>query len=255
MELIVMTFNLRVDVEQDGENAWSNRIMEVAEVIKETGAAIICTQEGTYTMLQDLQELLTDYNWLGEGWRGGDEDEHCAVFYLRSMLESIESGSFGLSEFPEQLGYLSWNTGCPRICTWVRLGQPDGKEWYVFNTHLDHMSSEARTKGIRLIVERINKMCVPYGIPAVLAGDFNCGPESDVICILNQEGLYNVYSAIKEKEVGCTWHDFNGGETGEPIDYIFVTPEVRVTSAHVDRRMYYGRYPSDHYPVVACIQL
>lgn len=253
MDITMMTFNLRVNVKQDGGNAWPNRINEAAEAIKKAEAAIVCTQEGTYDMLHDLQAQLSDYAWLGDGRQGGHEDEHCAVFYHRGLLKPVESGNFGLSEFPEQLGYLSWNAGCPRICTWVRLKHQDGQELYVFNTHLDHISEEARTNGIQLIVERIRTMNGRDGIPTILTGDFNCGPSSEVIGILTQGGLCNAYGV--DNNVGCTWHDFNGGYIGEPIDYIFVTTEIQVNAVNVDRSLYNSRYPSDHYPVVASVRL
>jgi endonuclease/exonuclease/phosphatase family metal-dependent hydrolase len=102
----------------------------------------------------------------------------------------------------------------------------------------------------------MNEMNGRDGIPAVLTGDFNCGPESDVITILDQSGFINAYSILsgKSASVGQTFHGFNGGDTGEPIDYIFVTPEVQITSVQVDRSMYNGRYPSDHYPVTARVE-
>ncbi|MBW7452842.1 endonuclease/exonuclease/phosphatase family protein [Paenibacillus sepulcri] len=255
MELKVMTFNLRINVKQDGANAWPNRVSEVAEVIHESRASIICTQEGSYAMLKELERLLPDYAWVGEGRQGGQEDEHNAIFYLRSSLEVLQSGTFGLSEYPEQLGFRSWNTACPRICTWVQLGMQGGKRLYIFNTHLDHVSTEARTKGIQLIMQRIGGLCREKGIHAVLAGDFNSYPESDVITILNDTNLINVYAALTEKEVGSTYHGFEGGEIGEPIDYIYVTEEVQIASVLINRKKYEGRYPSDHYPVVASLRL
>ncbi|MFC5653577.1 endonuclease/exonuclease/phosphatase family protein [Paenibacillus solisilvae] len=251
MELKVMTFNLRINVKQDGANAWPNRVKEAAEVIKESGASIICTQEGSYMMLKELEGLLPEYAWIGEGRQGGQEDEHCAIFYLRKRLEAVQSGTFGLSEYPEQLGYMSWNTACPRICTWAQLRNSDGQHFYIFNTHLDHMSSEARTKGIRLVMERISRLCSESGIQAVLAGDFNSNPESDVISTLKESDLINVYTALSGMMVGSTYHGFEGGEEGEPIDYIYVTGGVQIASVHINRRKYNGRYPSDHYPVTA----
>ncbi len=123
----------------------------------------------------------------------------------------------------------------------------------MYNTHLDHMSEVARTNGIQLILDRIRTMNSRDGIPAILTGDFNCGPSSDVIEILTQAGLCDTYG--EDKDVGCTWHDFKGGDMGEPIDYIFVTPDIQVNSINIDRSMYNGRYPSDHYPVVASVRL
>lgn len=251
MELIVTTFNLRVHVEQDGDNAWPKRFSEAAEAIKEADAAIVCTQEATFAMLHDLQKILPAYSWIGEGRKGGHEDEHCAIFYRKDMLEPIESGHFGLSEFPERLGYVSWASSCPRMCTWVRMRRTDGHDLYVFNTHLDHVSEEARTNGIRLIIDRLQELTRSFKIPAFLAGDFNCEPDSEVISILNRAGLLNAFSehSGKSAETGRTYHGYHGGEAGEPIDYIFVTPDIRVASVNIDRRLYNGRYPSDHYPV------
>ncbi|MCA0754268.1 endonuclease/exonuclease/phosphatase family protein [Paenibacillus sp. N4] len=253
MELAIMSFNLRVDVLQDGPNAWPYRAAEAAQAIVASGAAIVCTQEGTFEMLRKLESLLPEFEWLGEGREGGREGEHCAIFYRRSLLAGLEFGTFGLSEKPEKLGYKSWSSNCPRICTWVKLQEQGGKEFYVFNTHLDHISGEARTKGIRLVAGRMTSM--GGGLPVVLTGDFNDGPASEVNGILKQSGLVDAYSVSTETDIGCTYHGFLGGNEGEPIDYIFTSPNVRMEAVHVDRTMYNGRYPSDHYPVTVRLQL
>ncbi|GGD56935.1 endonuclease/exonuclease/phosphatase family protein [Paenibacillus nasutitermitis] len=255
MPLTLMSFNLRINVKQDGINAWPNRIIAAAAAIKESGAEVICTQEGSFAMLQELKAQLTDYEWIGEGRRGGNEDEHCAIFYRQGVLELVESGNFGLSERPGQLGYVSWDSACPRLCTWVRFRKQNGQEWEIFNTHLDHISQEARRKGIGLIVKQLAERSTVTGIPAVLAGDFNCEPDDEVIAALNREGFVNAYSAMERQEIGSTWHGFKGGETGEPIDYIFVAPEVQISSVYVDRNKYDDRYPSDHYPVIATLHI
>lgn len=248
----MLTFNLRVHVEQDGENAWPHRVEAAAEAVHASRADIVCTQEGKLAMLKDLQEQLPEYAWLGEGRSNGADDEYCAVFYLRESFQVMESGTFGLSERPDQLGFMSWQTACPRICTWARLQHKDGQSWLIFNTHLDHISEEARREGARLIVQRMEQISGALGIPAVLCGDFNCEPDSEAIRILEQAGMRSVYSALRERP-GRTFHGFHGGESGEPIDYIFVQAQVGIVSANVDRSLYGGRYPSDHYPVGARI--
>ncbi|SFS56586.1 endonuclease/exonuclease/phosphatase family protein [Paenibacillus sp. BC26] len=251
----IMTFNLRVHVESDGNNAWPNRIQEAAEAIKQADADVVGTQEGTAAMLQDLQALLPDYRWLGISRTGQLEGEYCAIFYRHASFEPVESGHFGLSEIPEQLGYSSWNSAYPRMCSWTKLRQPDGAEWVVFNTHLDHISAEARTNGVKLIVERMKQSSALAGdIPAVLTGDFNCGPDSDVIEALNELELVNAYTSLAGDAVGLTFHDYRGGDEGVPIDYIFVTPNAQVLNVHIDRNQYNGRFPSDHYPVVATVE-
>ncbi|WP_169081439.1 endonuclease/exonuclease/phosphatase family protein [Paenibacillus sp. PL91] len=252
MELTVMSFNLRIHVEEDGENAWPNRIESAANAILASGAAVVGTQEGSLPMLESLSALLPGYEWIGEGRLGGVEGEYCAIFYQSSMLKPIESGTFGLSEQPEQLGFMSWNTACPRICTWMRLQHAEGAECLIFNTHLDHISEEARINGAMLIVDRMN---MDGATSAILTGDFNCEPESRTIEILNQTGLQHTYNALYESTPGCTYHGFIGGDDGEPIDYIFVTPQISIMTAQVDKRKYNDRYPSDHYPIAATLQI
>ncbi|WP_053376068.1 endonuclease/exonuclease/phosphatase family protein [Paenibacillus sp. FJAT-27812] len=252
MEIAVMSFNLRIHVAEDGENAWPNRIEAAAKAILSSEAAVICTQEGSLPMLQSLAPLLPDYEWTGEGREGGEQGEFCAIFYKKSMLKPVESGTFGLSERPEQLGFKSWNTGCPRICTWVKFQHTDGEECLIFNTHLDHISEEARNRGAMLIRDRMDAVT---GTAAILTGDFNCEPESRTVEILNQAGLHHTYSSHKETKPGCTYHGFEGGDEGEPIDYIFAAPQIQILSAHVDKSKYEGRYPSDHYPVIATLQI
>ncbi|REE78902.1 endonuclease/exonuclease/phosphatase family metal-dependent hydrolase [Paenibacillus taihuensis] len=250
LKLHIMTFNLRVHVLDDGDNAWPNRIAEAAEAIKHAQADIVCTQEGTPSMLRDLQELLPEYRSLGASRSSGTEDECCAIFYKSDVVTLKESGHFGLSEHPEQLGYMSWDTACPRMCTWAKFSNREGGEWIVYNTHLDHVSEEARQKGIQLILSRMNSARIQ--LPAMLTGDFNCEPESSVIELINEAGLTSAFSVLDEP-LSRTYHAFQGGDTGSPIDYIYVSQNTRLVSCVIDRSLYNGRYPSDHYPITAAV--
>lgn len=250
-----MTFNLRTNVPSDGDNAWPMRPAAVAQAIQRHDADIVCVQEGLHAMLLDLEPLLPDYAWVGEGRRGGQDDEFCAIWYKKSKASVEEYGSFGLSETPERLGVLGWSADCPRMCTWARLRAPEGGVLTVFNTHLDHISELAQTNGMSLIRSRIDGLREHTGSPVALTGDFNVGPGHAVVRGLEQAGYVNGYSALPggAEGVGATFHDFKGGQAGEPIDYIFVSPDVSIERIEVDRGRYEGRYPSDHYPVCAVL--
>lgn len=254
--ITVLTFNLRVMVESDGANAWTLRFPAAARAILRQEADIVCTQEGRFFMLQDLESRLDRYAWVGEGRRGGQEDEHCAIFYDKEKWQLVEYGNFGLSETPGKLGVLSWKTDYPRMCTWARFRAADGlTQFAVFNTHLDHISEEAQVKGMELIRGRIDRLRQETGLPVILTGDFNVEPDHAVVRGLEQAGYRNAYSVLPDgAKPGLTFHDFRGGETGEPIDYIFTTPDVSVLEIEVDRNRYEDRYPSDHYPVCAVLK-
>lgn len=254
-----MTFNLRTNVPSDGDNAWPQRPQAVAKAILRHDPDIVCVQEALYAMLLDLAPLLPAYAWVGEGRRGGQADEFCAVWYKRSKASVAEYGSFGLSEAPERLGELGWGADYPRMCTWVRLngtadGGGDGDGLTVFNTHLDHVSEPAQVNGMRLIVDRIGDLRARTGASVVLTGDFNVGPAHAAVRGLEQEGYVNGYSALPGgvAAAGATFHDFRGGETGEPIDYIFASPGVAVERIEVDRGKYEGGTLRTTIPCARC---
>jgi endonuclease/exonuclease/phosphatase family metal-dependent hydrolase len=55
-------------------------------------------------------------------------------------------------------------------------------------------------------------------------------------------------------EVG-TFNGFKGDRSGEKIDYVFVPAGVKVLEAKILHNNVDGRYPSDHFPVVARVRL
>lgn len=56
------------------------------------------------------------------------------------------------------------------------------------------------------------------------------------------------------REVG-TFNDFKGTKTGDKIDYILVSQGVTTLAAEILRDHRDGRYPSDHFPVLAVVRL
>jgi endonuclease/exonuclease/phosphatase family metal-dependent hydrolase len=258
----IMTFNLRYPEIKDGSDYWPERIDRATAVIKKHQPILIGTQEGYHSMLQDLETRLKEYDWVGRGRFGEHENEHNAIFYNRDELTLEENGQFWLSETPEVEASISWNSAFPRICTWARfLHRKSNKSFYLYNTHLDHHSQEAKDRGIQIIREYIAKQRALDGLPALLTGDFNSFPGEIPIRLLRGEievigkknELTDAYSIISGNP-GLTFHSFKGGDSGEPIDYIFATAEFEILSVLIDRCQINGGYPSDHYPVVAKVQ-
>lgn len=267
MDFSVMTFNLRTNVASDGSNAWPFRTERAAAMVARTGALVVGIQEGLHGMVTDLAAGLPDYAWTGEGRQGGTNDEFCAIFYRRDALVMEEHGNFALSETPERLGSIDWESACPRMCTWAlfRFAAGPAKRFLVFNTHLDHRSQEAREKGIALVWRRLREKRRQVGAPAILMGDLNARPDNPVIRFLRGEEplggetakLQDAFLAAPESEGGdgATFHAFTGRTDGAPIDFIFGTDGVTFIRTCVDRSQIDGAYPSDHFPVVARVVL
>ena len=253
----VMTFNIRVDIPGLKENAWRDRYNGVSQVINAESPAIVGMQEANESMIRDVMQNLSSYDWTGEPRRNGDEGT--PIFYRTDLFTLLDSDTFWLSETPNEVGSMSWNTSYPRVCTWAEFShiEEPNTRFRVFNTHLDHMSEEARVRGIKLIGEIIHRLNQTSHLPFLLMGDFNDVPSSETLQYCEKElELKNVYLVMEEKkEDRLTFHDFKGDVQGEPIDFIFTSQDVKVSQSKIIRTKMENGYPSDHYPVTVEIEL
>src|SRR5699024_12750437 len=126
-------------------------------------------------------------------------------------------GQFWLSETPDIPGSISWNSGCKRICTWGNFSYSDNtsNSFYVYNTHLDNVSQNARIKGSDVITSKV-KPLIQKGEAVCLMGGFNCEPDNEVIKQIEVSGLH------KLRTDGKTFHEINSGITERKIDNILI---------------------------------
>lgn len=121
-ELKVMSMNMRYDNPEDGENNWQYRRERIAAMVAGAGVDVMGTQELLGHQYAQLRELLPAYGSVGVGREDGTSGgEHCAIFYLKERFELLESGTFWLSEHPEEAGSKGWDGACERIATWAVL--------------------------------------------------------------------------------------------------------------------------------------
>ena len=186
--LSVMTFNMRYDNPEDGQNNWRFRRERIAGVIKAQEVDVLGTQELLSNQFNDLSGLLTGYQGVGVGRLDGAESgEYCAVFFRKDRFTLLDSGTFWLSETPEVVGSLGWDGACERIATWVVLRDRDGRELFFIDTHLDHVGQVARDEGVSLLMKRIETLS--GGRPVILTGDFNSEPGSSVVAHVQKDGV------------------------------------------------------------------
>lgn len=248
--LTAMTFNLRMDTAADGDDAWPHRKEAVVQTIETHQPVVLGTQEGLHHMIEFLETSLTDYGRIGQGREGGEEGEYSAIFYRKDQLQLIEDGQFWLSETPDIPNSISWDSACPRVCTWGKFQTKDAAQTtvVVYNTHLDHVSQLAREKGMALIGSDMETYRTQE-TPIILMGDFNCEPDNPVIQALKQLDL----SVAPNK--GRTFHGFKGGTEGSPIDFIFVSQSITRIQSFIERQTVNNKYPSDHYPVIDKLEI
>ncbi len=261
--LPVISYNIRFDNSDDGPNAWPHRKENVARLLRRHRPALAGLQEALRHQIDDLAQRLPGYGWIGAGRQDGrDAGEFTPIFYDQSRLTLLQFDVFWLSETPHRPGSRDWDADCIRIVTWAQFAEKrTPARFFLFNTHFDHFSETARVQSAYLLLEKIAEIA-PQA-PAIVTGDFNCPPRSEPYQILTQGGgspraaLRDARRHARQGHHGPTGTlnpDFSG-LLDQKIDYIFVTPHLRVLRHAILPDKFEGNYPSDHLPLLAHLAL
>lgn len=241
----IMSFNVRC-----GELEPRFRI--VPQIIGEYMPDSLGVQECTYEWYLMLKFQLPEYEFIGVGRDTGDRKPNCGeisgVLYRKDKYKLIDSGTFWLSETPDKVSF-GWDGACRRVCTWATLENlQTGEQYTHVNTHLDHKGALARENGVKLVVEK----ALSFDMPTVVTGDFNFEKGCDLYNLLVSDGLSDTQDMAAETMYGKTYHGYNGGEEGLPIDFILANEKITTVSRYkIVRDMLDGQYTSDHYPIYA----
>ncbi|MEG1686962.1 MAG: endonuclease/exonuclease/phosphatase family protein [Angelakisella sp.] len=265
----VMSFNMKRNYLPFGKNRWEDRSALVAQVIRQNAPDIVGTQELTNASLCDMQHLLPEYEQVGNGRGGGQRGEYTAIFYLKSQFKALGEETFWLSRTPQEPSR-AWLAIFPRICTTCLLQLRDAPNvnLRIYNTHLDHISYLARINGLKLIIKHMNDHPSSCGkVHTVLMGDFNATPASKTLRAWESRlrvgqtsqtpRMENSYNQLlrSSQDIGRSYHGFHGTVAGNPIDYIFTSKDILPRSVEIRRDNFDSVYPSDHYPVIAELEL
>jgi len=102
--------------------------------------------------------------------------------------------------------------------------------------------------------------------PVVITGDFNSTEHSTVIRYLKGImipgefdscpcPMVDSYRMLHPRKLAGTYNLFMGYRFGPKIDFIFIEPRTKVLDSEIRYDRINRRYPSDHFPVTASLQL
>ena len=281
----VGTYNIRNSrSDRNTPNAWNERKDDLIDLVCKLDLDVFGLQEVRPDQAACIRARMEAYEFVGDH-READRKtgEASPVCYRKERFTSLDSGTFWLSETPDVPASKSWGTAYTRICSYVILkDKATGKRFCFANTHTDNVSALAREKGMRLIIERMRKLVADA--PIVFTGDHNCR-ENAKPSLAVSEVLRNALYETKTPPQG-PWRTFEGWSWrdtevsaeealacpaevrnavkgpsrkrfGARIDYIYVSPGIKVLDYRTvnDPRRGKKLYPSDHFPVVATIEL
>lgn len=241
----IMSYNVRY-------NEYDARFRIVPELIGDYMPDSVGIQECTYDWYLTIKGFLPEYGFIGVGRDTGNLKTNCgeisAVLYRKDKYRVIDSGTFWISETPDVVSR-GWDGACNRICTWATLeNKVTGEQYTHVNTHLDHEGPEARLYGSQMVRD----FALSFDMPTVVTGDFNLKKNTDLYNGIIATGLRDTQDLAEISDNGKTYHAYNGGIDGDPIDFIFVNNEIENVSTYkIVRDLYGGKYTSDHYPIYA----
>lgn len=253
----VMSYNIKYDNTRDTINNWNDRKETMVDLIKHYEPGIVGMQEVLHGQLSYLTEHLPGFKSIGVGREDGKQKgEYSPILYNSSHYKIMKSETFWLSDTPNKIS-VGWDAALERICTYALFQDLKTKQqFWVFNTHFDHIGTVAREKSAKLIVSKI-KASNTQQLPVVLMGDLNLKPEETPIQYL-KNALTDGQMTTNQPFYGPTG-TFNGFKQDkiltDRIDYIFVLGTSVERYIHIDDRMENNKHISDHLPVLAELNL
>lgn len=260
--LNVMTFNIRLDIAVDSLDGWPYRKDLVAGQILFHEAHIVGVQEALPGQMMDLQQRLKAYKYVGVGRDDGKmKGEFSAIFYDTTRLKVRRSATFWLSETPGVAGQKGWDAAYPRVVTWAEIkDRQTNKQFFVFNTHFDHVGQVARRESAKMLLQKINEIAGTK--PCIVTGDFNAKPSDEPIQIITDPSsllhLTDTKRISKTPHYGPEWtfSAFKVRKTdGDCIDYIFTKQKVAVLQHATLSQIWNTHFSSDHFPVFARVAI
>ncbi len=252
-EVRVMSCNVRCLNPMDlGKKSWFYRADLLLKGIEQEKPGIIGFQEATKWQYGYLCDTLPQYDSVITYRDSAFNSEGCPVFYRTDLYRLVNKGSFWLSETPDEMSK-DWGAACYRICSYVILEDIEtAKQFVIFNTHLDHISDEARINGIAVVLDKIKEF---GSLPSLIMGDFNCEEGSETYKAVTENFLDAKYQT-ENTMTSCTYQNFGKSLDRNCIDYFMISKEgFRVNSYKVLRDTYDGVYPSDHFQIFTSLTL
>lgn len=249
----LMSYNLRCISPIDfGKNGWFYRADLIAADIQENAPGIIGFQEATKWQYGYFKDVLVQYDSVITYRDDAFNSEGCPIFYNKDLYTLKDKGSFWLSETPDVMSK-SWGAKYCRICSYVVLtDNATGLDFVVFNTHLSHVSDEARINGIGVVLDKIEEF---GSLPSVIMGDFNTSEGSETYNSVT-ENFVDAKHETEDTSDSCTYQGFGKEKEYKRIDYFmlskgdFTVEKYFVLSGKRD-----GSYTSDHNSIIVDLKI
>lgn len=253
-DIRVMSYNIRCD-DVCGVKFEKRRDI-IARQINDVQPDSVGLQECPVSFIQRLPFLLPQYGRVGldrDKGRYFGSGEYAPVLYLKAKYIPVKHGCFWLSDTPN-VPSKAPDAACNRTCSWVVLKNRFTGEKYVHvNSHLDHVSEEARVNGAKYILDFIGNNF--KGLPVVFTADMNTTENGEAYKIMS-DILPDAAVSANDAKLLPTFHGGNPDSGNcKTIDFILCSKEITVNSFRTVTGGIDNRMVSDHFPLYADIKI
>lgn len=229
---------------------------------------VIGLQEVLDNQLSDIKNSLgSDWDHVGVARDDGKKSgEYSPILYQKSKMRVLSWETKWLSPTPDVVSF-GWGAGSRRIVTTAVFEHlATGQKFIHANTHLDNVSAQARSEGIKVVVARLNEARASFGSLGVsLTGDFNSSPYTDAFKTLADTGFMRGEMndlATPAQHAGSfttTYTTFQTGSAESRIDFIWLGAGDNypwsIQKYEIQDHVVNGMRVSDHRPVVGDVTL
>jgi endonuclease/exonuclease/phosphatase family metal-dependent hydrolase len=224
----VMTYNIQTGFSRD--NVWD--LEATARVIEDQQPDVVILQEisrgWVITSGVDQAQWLSRRLNMNLAWGPSSNDGLWGVAIL-SKGKILAS----------QMSIYSSTENLRRGLLGTAIQTDNGGTLYVYATHLDNPSDAGNVR-----MEQVDQLIALTNgqVPAIVGGDFNATPDSDVVAAMTAADFVDTGTALPP--------DTPTSEDGSRIDYIFIRGAITADSVTVP-----DTWASDHRPLVARLTL
>lgn len=264
--ITALSYNVQQDVNKAGRR--SDFIEEIAATILAKDADVIGTQENTTAISTALLKKLPGYSCYKGKVYHDSSGVGDYVYWKTDKFNVIDKGHQFMSDTPNSRSKYKESNEYRGFTYLILESKETGKRFLFVNVHTDYRgvgysspgdADPVRVKQLKTLTAFLNQKNGD-NIPMIIVGDFNATPNKDSISTFEDDNprLGNSMNVAKTKgDIAGTLvvAEFSTREY-YVYDYIFATTDkifVQYFSA-VDN-VENGKYPSDHLPVVANLDI
>ena len=185
------------------------------------------------------------------------------IYYKGEKFEFVRGGAI---ELPKPTSGREGPETYHRTAAWAILERTtSGRRIFVMNAHTPTRKGSSTNDRVNIAWHLRREIEENSdGLPVVLLGDFNQRYDGDIINSLTWLGFLKNNSGITDEKLSSTNDFFAPISTSDVIDYIFVSRKDGVwgdddylptKNFQLIYDRYKGKYPSDHFPLMASVDL